>query len=121
MMEKAIFDAIKELSSKMDGMETRLTARMDGIDARMDKFDARMDGFDEKLDKMDTKFTRKITSLASDIDGIKKSLEYINIEQSALRTGLETLDAKIEARIDALEEKNEAEHQIFREALQVAN
>ena len=114
MMEKAIFDAIKELSSKMDGMETRLTARMDGIDARMD-------GFDEKLDKMDTKFTRKITSLASDIDGIKKSLEYIKIEQSALRTGLETLDAKIEARIDALEEKNEAEHQIFREALGIAN
>ena len=125
MMEKAIFDAIKELSNKIDNFGVELNTKMDKMDekftTRMDKMYERMDNFEAKLEVMDTKFTRQIAMLASDVDGIKKSLEYIKIEQSALRTGLETLDAKIEARIDALEERNEAEHQIFREALQLAN
>ena len=117
-MEKAIFDAIKELSNKIDAMDVKFTARMDDMEAR---FTGRMDGFDAKLDKMDTKFTRKINALVEDVEGIKKSLEYIKTEQSALRFGLESLDATVTSRIDKLEEENEKDHQLFREALGIAN
>lgn len=94
MMGKAIFDAIKELSNKIDSMDAKFTSRMDKMDARMDAMDEK---FTSRIDQLDAKFTRITSNLANDIDAIKKSIEYIKIEQSALRTGLELLDASVQA------------------------
>jgi hypothetical protein len=46
---------LNDVEAKIDGVETRLTARLDGLGTRLDGLDTRLDGLDTRLDGLDTR------------------------------------------------------------------
>ena len=45
----------RDVDTKVDGVEVRLTAKIDGVDAKVDRVDAKVDRVDTKVDGVDTK------------------------------------------------------------------
>ena len=45
----------RDVHTKVDGVEVRLTAKIDGVDTKVDRVDSKIDGVDTKVDGVDTK------------------------------------------------------------------
>ncbi|MFC0014494.1 MULTISPECIES: hemagglutinin [Allobacillus] len=77
-MEKSEFNmiiqAIRELSDKIDGVETRLNQRIDGLEQRMDSLEQRMDSLEEKVDKNHGVVTGKIDRLTEKVEYIQEKM-----------------------------------------------
>ena len=64
----------RDVDTKVDGVEVRLTAKIDGVDAKVDRVDAKVDRVDAKVDRVDTK-----------VDGVDTKLKAIKRELTIYR------------------------------------
>ena len=71
---------LRDILLHMQGMEKRLTDRMDGFDARMDGFDARMGGFDSRMGGLEQRIDRMERNLTRQIQAIDERLDALEIE-----------------------------------------
>ena len=71
----------RDVDTKVDGVEVRLTAKIDGVDAKVDRVDAKVDRVDAKVDRVDAKVDRVDTK----VDGVDTKLKAIKRELTIYR------------------------------------
>ena len=65
-----IYGLLHTIDTKVDGLERRLTVRLDGMDRRFDAVDTRLDGIDGRLDGIDG----RLDGIDGRLDGIDGTL-----------------------------------------------
>ena len=88
---------IDKLDAKVDGVEMRLEAKIDGLEARLDakidKLDAKVDGvemrLEAKIDGLEDRLDAKIDKLDTKVDGVEMRLD----------AKIDSLGTRLDARI----------------------
>ena len=99
---------IRRLDQKIDGVDVRLTTRLDSLDQKIDtagaRFSTRFDALDNKIDNMDERLTAKLDSLRNEVvSEIRRLDTRIDGMDRELRTAID-----IRERLAALEARRSA-------------
>ena len=63
------------VDTKLDGFESRLTAKIDGVEAKIDGLEAKVDRVDTKLDGFESRLTAKIDGLEAKVDRLRTEVK----------------------------------------------
>lgn len=81
-------------------VETRLNARIDGVDTRIDGIDTRIDGVDSRLDGIDTRLDGLDTSVASLttlVNQVNSTVQDLSGTVGNIQTQINTLQAQVDS------------------------
>ena len=100
----AIRGDIRLVDQKIDGVDARLTVKIDSLDRKIDVVDARLtvkiDSLDQKIDWLDARLTTKIDSLRTETVSLKGELLA---EIRRLDARIDGVDRELRTAIDIRE------------------
>ena len=65
----------RDVHTKVDGVEVRLTAKIDGVDTKVDRVDTKIDGVDTKVDGVEVRLTAKIDGVDTKVDRVDTKVD----------------------------------------------
>jgi archaellum component FlaC len=85
------------LGGRIDGVERRLTLRIDGIDARIDGIDAKIDRVDSKIDRVEATLRVEMGKMREDMRRhFEIATESLRDDVRIIAEGLIALGAKVD-------------------------
>jgi hypothetical protein len=95
---------IRRLDQKIDGVDARLTIKLDALDQKIDDVDARLNiklgSLDNRIDNMDQRLTIKIDGLRAEM---VSELRRVDNSIAAVHTRIDGLDREVRTAIDIRE------------------
>ena len=91
----------RDVDTKVDGVEMRLTAKIDAVDTKVDRVDTKVDG-------VETRLTAKIDAVETKVDRVDTKVDGVETRLTAKIDAVETKVDRVDTKVDGVDTKVDA-------------
>ncbi len=84
----------RDVDTKVDGVEMRLTAKIDAVDTKVERVDTKVDG-------VETRLTAKIDAVETKVDRVDTKVDGVETRLTAKIDAVETKVDRVDTKVDA--------------------